>query len=190
MLIDEIIKFAQLQKNFYEKKITKQTLSASLIQSRKDFLLLLKQAKDDDKYYYVIIMSLLCRRLKHSLMLIDKYLNFLHEIQTDYLLKIQKLSQAENNSICNDKSNKQITKEEDFSYIENGKRNKRTNYPKTISKILKNWLRNNLNSPYPSETEKVELSELTGLDQTQINNWFINARRRILPILKNTRFNK
>lgn len=28
------------------------------------------------------------------------------------------------------------------------------------------------------EEEKVKLSEITGLDQKQINNWFINQRKR------------
>lgn len=28
------------------------------------------------------------------------------------------------------------------------------------------------------EEEKVKLSEVTGLDQKQINNWFINQRKR------------
>ena len=61
---------------------------------------------------------------------------------------------------------------------------KRTNYPKKVSKTLKDWLSTNVLNPYPSETEKAVLCERTGLDQTQINNWFINARRRILPLLK------
>lgn len=61
---------------------------------------------------------------------------------------------------------------------------KRANYSKEVSKILKNWLKDNLNNPYPSEAEKNELKKITGLDCTQINNWFINARRRILPYMK------
>lgn len=61
---------------------------------------------------------------------------------------------------------------------------KRANYSKEVSKILKNWLKENLNNPYPSEREKNDLIKMTGLDSTQINNWFINARRRILPYMK------
>ncbi|GJV11989.1 ribonuclease H-like domain-containing protein [Tanacetum coccineum] len=32
--------------------------------------------------------------------------------------------------------------------------------------------------PYPSEAQKLALAESTGLDQKQINNWFINQRKR------------
>ena len=32
--------------------------------------------------------------------------------------------------------------------------------------------------PYPSEEEKRALGAETGLDPTQINNWFINQRKR------------
>lgn len=31
---------------------------------------------------------------------------------------------------------------------------------------------------YYQEEEKLKLSEMTGLDQKQINNWFINQRKR------------
>jgi len=33
-------------------------------------------------------------------------------------------------------------------------------------------------SIYRQETEKMALAETTGLDQKQINNWFINQRKR------------
>ncbi|KAJ5725193.1 uncharacterized protein N7483_006550 [Penicillium malachiteum] len=44
--------------------------------------------------------------------------------------------------------------------------------------ILKGWLRDHNENPYPTETEKDELKEDTGLNRTQISNWLANARRR------------
>lgn len=86
---------------------------------------------------------------------------------------------------CNESLNeKSFENKESEYFIRSKPRNKRANYPKKISRILKNWLKENMNNPYPSESEKLMLIEHTGLDSTQINNWFINARRRILPFMK------
>jgi len=63
------------------------------------------------------------------------------------------------------------------------KKAKRTNYSADILSVLKEWLATHSDNPYPSEDEKLALCEFTGLSQIQINNWFINARRRILPKL-------
>jgi len=38
------------------------------------------------------------------------------------------------------------------------------------------------------EEEKVKLSEVTGLDQKQINNWFINQRKRHWKPTEDMRF--
>ncbi|EDQ86610.1 uncharacterized protein MONBRDRAFT_27982 [Monosiga brevicollis MX1] len=45
---------------------------------------------------------------------------------------------------------------------------------------LKEWLFAHTDRPYPTDQDKTELMQQTGLDLMQINNWFINARRRLL----------
>ncbi|KAL4873900.1 hypothetical protein BDV12DRAFT_159829 [Aspergillus spectabilis] len=45
-------------------------------------------------------------------------------------------------------------------------------------RILKTWLNEHTDHPYPSEDEKEDLKLRTGLKRTQITNWLANARRR------------
>jgi len=56
---------------------------------------------------------------------------------------------------------------------------------KTIS-ILKSWLFRNITNPYPTDQEKKELLCLTGLTLSQLNNWLINSRRRMVKRLLST----
>lgn len=59
-------------------------------------------------------------------------------------------------------------------------RKSRANLPKLAVAILKAWLQEHGNDPYPSDIEKRELSARTGLETKQINYWFMNARKRNL----------
>ena len=62
---------------------------------------------------------------------------------------------------------------------------KRSNLPRPAVDTLKSWLFQHLVHPYPTEEEKRLLAQQTNLNLTQVNNWFINARRRILqPMLE------
>ncbi|KAL3030276.1 hypothetical protein AAZX31_03G211200 [Glycine max] len=58
------------------------------------------------------------------------------------------------------------------------KRRKKGKLPKDARIALMDWWNTHHRWPYPTEEEKVKLSEITGLDQKQINNWFINQRKR------------
>jgi hypothetical protein len=51
-------------------------------------------------------------------------------------------------------------------------------FPKKKTDILNAWLYANLDSPYPTEQEKMQLAKESGLDHQQVANWFTNARRR------------
>jgi hypothetical protein len=53
-----------------------------------------------------------------------------------------------------------------------------TRFPRTAIKILKDWMDQHKDNPYPTEEEKDELKMLTGLKSGQISNWLANTRRR------------
>ncbi|XP_009470425.1 PREDICTED: homeobox protein Meis1 [Nipponia nippon] len=57
---------------------------------------------------------------------------------------------------------------------------KRGIFPKVATNIMRAWLFQHLTHPYPSEEQKKQLAQDTGLTILQVNNWFINARRRIV----------
>ena len=85
-----------------------------------------------------------------------------------------------------------------------GKR-RRGNLPKPVTDILRAWFHEHLDHPYPTEEDKQQFMQRTGLtlnqvrdlvyiyvlksttDMKQISNWFINARRRQLPSLRQNR---
>ncbi|KAG0439067.1 Homeobox protein meis3 [Dictyocoela muelleri] len=57
---------------------------------------------------------------------------------------------------------------------------KRSKFPLGVIKILRGWLDNNIRKPYPNREEKIKLAQATSLSILQVENWFINARRRYL----------
>ncbi|CAF1719794.1 unnamed protein product [Brassica napus] len=50
--------------------------------------------------------------------------------------------------------------------------------PGDTTTVLKNWWQQHCKWPYPTEDDKAKLVEETGLQLKQINNWFINQRKR------------
>lgn len=58
------------------------------------------------------------------------------------------------------------------------KKRKKGKLPKSAKTTLLEWWNSHYRWPYPTEEDKIKLAEVTGLDQKQINNWFINQRKR------------
>ncbi|KAI9309829.1 hypothetical protein DFJ73DRAFT_788549 [Zopfochytrium polystomum] len=50
--------------------------------------------------------------------------------------------------------------------------------PRGIRWPLYRWLLENQENPYPTDVQKRELAELTGLSTAQVSQFFVNARRR------------
>ncbi|XP_076892511.1 homeobox protein knotted-1-like 6 [Bidens hawaiensis] len=58
------------------------------------------------------------------------------------------------------------------------KKKKKGKLPKEARQTLLDWWTSHYKWPYPTEGDKISLAEITGLDPKQINNWFINQRKR------------
>ena len=50
--------------------------------------------------------------------------------------------------------------------------------PGDTTSVLKSWWQSHSKWPYPTEEDKARLVQETGLQLKQINNWFINQRKR------------
>lgn len=55
---------------------------------------------------------------------------------------------------------------------------RRSKLSKHAVDILTQWFNSNIESPYPSDAIKLQLSEQTGLNCKQVHNWYTNHRKR------------
>jgi len=62
----------------------------------------------------------------------------------------------------------------------------RSNYSKPVTKILMNWFKDHLNHPYPTEEQRQQLCEITGLSRKQLRVWFIDTRRVSIQVIPTT----
>lgn len=81
----------------------------------------------------------------------------------------------------------QLQLNQDLSFFggdDNSPKNKRGVLPKQATSVMRSWLFQHIAHPYPTEEEKKQIAIQTNLTLLQVNNWFINGRRRILqPML-------
>ncbi|KAI4302098.1 hypothetical protein MLD38_037885 [Melastoma candidum] len=72
--------------------------------------------------------------------------------------------------------------------MEFSKKRKKGKLPEEARQALLEWWNVHNKWPYPTEADKISLAESTGLDQKQINNWFINQRKRHWNSSENIQF--
>ncbi|KAL9647673.1 hypothetical protein ABK040_015162 [Willaertia magna] len=61
------------------------------------------------------------------------------------------------------------------------KKRKRSKFTKEDKEVLINWLKEHEDYPYPNENEKQMLLERVGMTKEQLETWFVNNRKRLLP---------
>ena len=127
-----------------------------LLDSNESFLF---QSEDDARELVdIVILDVKKVILDRALLVAEKKNRSLHRLQKEQRRIIQR----------------EIT---DYTPTATTKK-KRPNLPVQAKDILSNWFREHVDHPYPTQSEKMELSELTGLTLQKVDNWFINERSR------------
>lgn len=85
---------------------------------------------------------------------------------------------AEDEQVCHGPATQKKAALNSYNVADARGRKSGARFHRDAKKILKTWLSEHADHPYPNERERDELKQLTGLKRSQINNWFANARRR------------
>ncbi|XP_051133615.1 homeobox protein liguleless 3-like [Andrographis paniculata] len=99
------------------------------------------------------------------------------------LARSQDSSSSNPRQVAGDQELKEMLMEKYCGYLsslrkEFVKKRKKGKLPNNARLALLQWWNLHYRWPYPTEEEKGMLAEMTGLDHKQINNWFINQRKR------------
>jgi len=143
----------------------------------------LKAKKYFRTYAYTIIADIRTKLEKNQLyhilpsLYIKQFVeNVKGNLTQSYRELMVKLSQtnSEKSNETNESSGDQATTQE----IKKSKRRGKSKIPKKAITVLKNWLTEHFNDPYPSHSEKMNLATEAGITSKQVQNWFTNVRGR------------
>jgi len=76
--------------------------------------------------------------------------------------------------------------EQDTSEPDPKRQRTRDRLPRPAVEILMSWLRDHLDSPFPTADDKARLAASSKLSVSQVSQWFTNARRRVVKELRHS----
>ena len=100
----------------------------------------------------------------------------LKSIELDFRSLLETKKRGRNTDSCST-----ICDTDDYSTTSGGKKRKRSNFSKKDKELLIEWLQNHSDYPYPTDEEKDELLETVSMTKDQLETWFVNNRKRLLP---------
>jgi len=127
----------------------------------------IKETVEREQLHHILPQSYVNELISNLKKHLESNLQILSEEIIEGILRQDNSSNSSNSSI--QEGSKKIHK------VKKGK----TKIPKKALTILKNWLTEHFQDPYPSHTEKLALAKEGGIDFKQVQNWFTNARGRV-----------
>eukprot|EP00960_Hanusia_phi_P033542 750501-Hanusia_phi.AAC.4 len=122
----------------------------------------------------------------------DQYLEFLKNTWTEHLQARTdpKVTGPASDLKMNRPSVDHSSSSEQDPNAQRPEKRRRENLPSQSVSVLKEWMRNNIKRPYPTDQDKVELAALANITTQQVSNWFVNARKRIWQQMLEDKFGR
>jgi hypothetical protein len=125
-----------------------------------------------------------CNNIENIILENNENINNNFEINNNILNNNNKTLKKRGRKRKNTSNNEQNVKKIKSNNINNGekivKRKRLYSFP------LMSWLKNNAECPYPSESVKEKLAKDANITRKQLDNWFVNARKRYLKKILNS----
>ncbi|CAJ1975119.1 unnamed protein product [Sphenostylis stenocarpa] len=125
--------------------------------------------------FWIDKVAFFCLCIELDLKIVDLMENKIHKRGKSGGIECKKINEVQElkDNLLHRYSDYIVNLKHEFS-----RKKKKEKLPKEAKQILHAWWNIHFKWPYPTDADKVALAEWTGLDQKQVNNWFINQRKR------------
>ncbi|AFN83952.1 TALE/PBX transcription factor [Encephalitozoon romaleae SJ-2008] len=180
IIMDILNRVVYAEEDYLANRVGRERLLEDIKHLRKEYKTSISSDSGREGIKFKMALLFVLRRVKHKILfedrlveVIDSEITFIKECVKSIISEPIRTGLVEATKYIQHETERKCSKPKT-----------RANFPMDTSQLLRSWLKENMDNPYPSDAEKAYLCQKTGLGPAQINNWFINARRRILPFMK------